>query len=139
MPDMGARPRPCLGAGGQRCPRLTRDSSGRCDDCRRANYRERDLSRPSASQRGYGRDWRKLREVILARDGRTCRHCGSPAEQVDHIRPKARGGTDDPNNLVASCTRCNARRGGQLRAAHPVDLPPPRDAPMRSVIDDCPF
>ena len=29
------------------------------------------------------------------------------ATTVDHIIPVAKGGTDDPENLVAACRRCN--------------------------------
>ena len=29
------------------------------------------------------------------------------ANTVDHIVPVAKGGTDDPENLVAACRKCN--------------------------------
>jgi 5-methylcytosine-specific restriction endonuclease McrA len=29
------------------------------------------------------------------------------ANTVDHIIPVAKGGTDDPENLVAACRKCN--------------------------------
>lgn len=39
---------------------------------------------------------------------------------VDHSRPKARGGTDHGNNLVAACTSCNRSKqdgtNGAIRA-----------------------
>jgi hypothetical protein len=31
--------------------------------------------------------------------------------QVDHFKPKACGGTDDPNYLVTSCIICNSMKG----------------------------
>lgn len=31
--------------------------------------------------------------------------------QVDHSRPKARGGTDHFNNLYAICPECNLKKG----------------------------
>jgi 5-methylcytosine-specific restriction endonuclease McrA len=38
------------------------------------------------------------------------------AAQVDHVRAVAAGGARfDPANLVASCVRCNTRRGRALR------------------------
>ena len=51
--------------------------------------------------------WKKLRLRILNRDGRECHWCGMDATTVDHIIPVAKGGTDDPENLVAACRRCN--------------------------------
>jgi hypothetical protein len=53
----------------------------------------------------------KLRFSILHRDGFTCRYCGAAAPdvklQVDHVHPIARGGVDDPANLVTACEACN--------------------------------
>ena len=51
--------------------------------------------------------WKKLRLRILNRDGRECYWCGMDASTVDHIIPVAKGGTDDPENLVAACRKCN--------------------------------
>lgn len=30
---------------------------------------------------------------------------------LEHVIPKSQGGTDNPDNLVAACNRCNTRRG----------------------------
>lgn len=55
---------------------------------------------------------RRLRFEILRRDGHTCRYCGAKAPEatltVDHVIPRTLGGADDPTNLVAACTDCNA-------------------------------
>ncbi len=67
----------------------------------------------SAHARGYGKDWRKLRAAILARDGFACKLCGNPATQVDHIRPKAHGGADDESNLRAICENCHRVKTGE--------------------------
>lgn len=48
-----------------------------------------------------------LRRKILDRDAGICFYCGYEAEEVDHIVPYSYGGTDDENNLIASCTICN--------------------------------
>lgn len=60
--------------------------------------------RGSAIQRGYGRRWRKLRLMVLARDP-VCKHpgCNELATDVDHIVPKALGGTDAMDNLQGLC------------------------------------
>jgi hypothetical protein len=57
----------------------------------------------------------ELREYILERDGRACAYCdaeGVPLN-LDHVRPRARGGPDRPSNLVASCIPCNRRKGAR--------------------------
>lgn len=68
----------------------------------------------SRHARGYGKEWIKLRLVILARDGGLCRcpRCISSgaikiATEVDHIKPKADGGTDEMTNLRAVAHDCH--------------------------------
>ena len=68
--------------------------------------------RGSRHERGYGADWVKLRLRILRRDGYLCQQCRrdgrpTPATDVDHIIPKAKDGTDDPDNLEALCKPCH--------------------------------
>lgn len=62
-------------------------------------------------------EWRRVRRVVLARDGRRCRvrllGCRGVANEVDHIVPVADGGARlDPANLRASCGWCNKHRTG---------------------------
>jgi 5-methylcytosine-specific restriction endonuclease McrA len=52
-----------------------------------------------------------LRFAVLDRDGFTCRYCGSPASDVDHVTPWSRGGETLPYNLVAACRPCNRAKG----------------------------
>ena len=51
-----------------------------------------------------------LRYEILTRD-RVCQLCGATREQerleVDHIVPRSKGGTNDPDNLQVLCAPCN--------------------------------
>lgn len=55
---------------------------------------------------------KRLRFEILRRDNFACRYCGASAPEVkltvDHVKPKALGGTDDPSNLVTACAGCNS-------------------------------
>jgi 5-methylcytosine-specific restriction endonuclease McrA len=51
--------------------------------------------------------WKKIRLDVLRRDAYTCAYCGDVADQVDHVHPKAKGGEDTLDNLVAACKRCN--------------------------------
>lgn len=66
----------------------------------------------TASQRGYGSAWRRLRTQILQRDSYLCQSCKAQgryvtATDVDHILAKAHGGTDDPSNLQSLCRSCH--------------------------------
>ena len=58
--------------------------------------------------------WKKLRLRILQRDGYECFWCAAEATTCDHVIPVARGGTDEPDNLVAACKRCNFSRQDRL-------------------------
>lgn len=41
-----------------------------------------------------------------------CSYCGCPSSEIDHIEPCWSGGTSEPSNLTASCSVCNASKGG---------------------------
>jgi len=69
----------------------------------------------SRHERGYGNDWLRLRKIAMERDLWLCQPCldagiATPAREVDHITPKAKGGTDDPDNLQAICIPCHAAK-----------------------------
>lgn len=51
--------------------------------------------------------------VVWAHDGK-CHYCGGPGRDADHIVPRARGGADVPENMVAACRSCNARKSDRL-------------------------
>ena len=102
---MTTLPRRCLD-----CGQLTRNGS-RCQQC--ARRREAQRQRGTTTQRGYGASWQAISRSVLDRDGYRCRYCGQPASTVDHIIPKAHGGTDDRSNLVACCRSCNSVKGAR--------------------------
>lgn len=57
-----------------------------------------------------------VRFRVLRRDGHACRYCGLPAGpavqlQVEHLIPRALGGSNRESNLVAACDECNAGKG----------------------------
>ena len=73
----------------------------------------------------YGYAWRKLREVVLARDNYLCQLCHEAgvitnltvgnrkhnrSANVDHIIPLSQGGTDALANLQALCLTCHKRK-----------------------------
>ncbi len=53
------------------------------------------------------------RKNILRRDGHRCQYCGKTdiSLTVDHIIPKAHGGIESWENLVAACVQCNNKKG----------------------------
>lgn len=73
--------------------------------------------RGTTTQQGYGWAWQKLRKLILERDLHLCQcdRCQGGelrvtlATHVDHIVPKATGGSDDPSNLRALSAECHKR------------------------------
>lgn len=67
-----------------------------------------------SARKSNSQHWKKIRSRILDRDGRMCFWCGCDADTVDHIIPVAKGGTDDPDNLVACCRRCNFSKRDKL-------------------------
>lgn len=52
------------------------------------------------------------RAALYARDGHACAYCLSRGSlTLDHLRPRARGGSNASRNLVTACLRCNSSRG----------------------------
>jgi hypothetical protein len=79
---------------------------------------EQDGRIPRAS---YFHKW--INQSIIRREGGLCHYCknvvASPSldnqnYDIDHMIPIAKGGTNDPTNLVLSCKKCN----NQKRANH---------------------
>jgi 5-methylcytosine-specific restriction enzyme A len=112
MPYQAARP--CRHVG---CGALVRDGSGYCQahQADRKAGRFADDRRGTASERGYGSAWKKLRDIVMRRDCGLCQTCKQAgritvAVQVDHIVPKAEGGTDAEDNLQAICKACHTSK-----------------------------
>jgi 5-methylcytosine-specific restriction endonuclease McrA len=65
----------------------------------------------------------EVREYRLEKFGRTCAYCGATGLplQVEHIVPKARGGTNRVSNLTIACEPCNQAKGSRTAAefGHP--------------------
>lgn len=60
----------------------------------------------------------EVRQYLLEKWGRTCAYCGAERVplQVEHIQPKARGGSDRISNLTLACGLCN-----QTKDARPIE------------------
>lgn len=54
------------------------------------------------------------RRTVLLRDGHRCAYCAGPADTVDHVHPRSRGGLHEWTNVVAACARCNHRKADHL-------------------------
>ena len=74
------------------------------------------LAKPLTSKEGHG---------ILERDRYRCQYCGldgmanfenSLVMSVDFVLPRSQKGSKKPENLVASCRACNARKEDRLPA-----------------------
>jgi 5-methylcytosine-specific restriction endonuclease McrA len=62
----------------------------------------------------------EVREYLLAKWNRKCAYCDTsgagPAGvplNIDHINPRAKGGSDRVSNLTLACIPCNRRKGAQ--------------------------
>jgi 5-methylcytosine-specific restriction endonuclease McrA len=57
----------------------------------------------------------EVREYLLEKWDRKCSYCGveNVPLQVEHILPKAKGGTNRISNLCLGCEKCNTKKGAQ--------------------------
>lgn len=84
---------------------------------RRPRVRAPDVARPNAHQRGYcSQGWKAARREVLLRDNYQCQMCGAVVHgkraHVDHIVPKAKGGSDEVSNLRTLCVSCHSKHEG---------------------------
>ncbi|MEL6778931.1 MAG: HNH endonuclease [Cyanobacteria bacterium J06597_16] len=67
-----------------------------------------------------------LRQKIIAAANYRCEYCRTSSQLtgiplvMDHILPKSLGGSDKPENLAASCYRCNEFKGAKTHAKDPA-------------------
>jgi HNH endonuclease len=67
----------------------------------------------------------QLRQQIIAAADYRCEYCKSSSRLtgtplvMEHIFPRSLGGTDDQENLAASCYRCNEFKGAKTHAIDP--------------------
>lgn len=84
-------------------------------------YRILNFEQPKRIDRLSPDAWEKLREATFERDAYTCQYCHTKGEalECDHITPLAKGGTNEPSNLVTACYRCNrSKRAKQIHEWH---------------------
>ena len=78
----------------------------------------------------YGRRAALNRRTVFARDGDRCQYCGAPAQSLDHVVPRAKGGRHSWENVVAACSPCNTRKGDRLLGETSLTLRRPPVAPV---------
>ena len=108
MPSLPSRP--CSKPG---CPNLncTEHSASRLYDQARRRARHADPERAPGLGRYNTARWRRVREIVLARD-LICRVCQvEAATEADHIMPIARGGDVwDVANIQGLCPGCHSKK-----------------------------
>lgn len=106
--------RPCAYPG---CPRLS-DGLYCAEHKREANARYNKFERDPASNKRYGRGWKRIRDRHMQAHP-LCEECSkagrlTPAVEVHHILPLANGGTNVDANLMSLCHACHMKIHGQL-------------------------
>lgn len=68
--------------------------------------------------------FKSLRQFILKRDNFTCQYCGARHKplEVDHIKPRAKGGLDTEENLITACITCNRSKGSKCLSEWMPDI-----------------
>lgn len=104
-----------------RCSALVRQ--GRCEKHAHLDPKKfHDKARGTASQRGYGSAWKRLRDQVL-REEPLCSVCRDEDGRVevsthcDHIVPKAAGGSDERGNLRGMCAYHHRQKTAREAAA----------------------
>lgn len=71
------------------------------------------------------------RRAVFGRDDHRCQYCTADAESIDHVVPRSRGGQHVWENVVASCRRCNVRKGNRTPTEAGMHLARDPRAPRR--------
>lgn len=79
----------------------------------------------------YRRSAPVSRRAVFGRDGHRCQYCGGPAESIDHVLPKSKGGDHTWENVVACCRACNVRKADHYLAETRMKLAAKPQVPRR--------
>jgi hypothetical protein len=66
------------------------------------------------------------KRLAISRANECCEYCGSKSRfsaapfSVEHVIPRAAGGTDDPDNLALACGGCNGHKCDSAKGTDPV-------------------
>ena len=76
-----------------------------------------DTAQMSSDTKLWGNDYQQgnlynknLREFVFSKTKGRCSYCGAKAEEIDHIIPKSKGGSNSTYNLTPACRSCNEKK-----------------------------
>jgi 5-methylcytosine-specific restriction endonuclease McrA len=55
----------------------------------------------------------QFRKQIFEAWDHLCAYCNAPADTLDHVKPRHKGGATVATNLVPACQSCNRRKGSE--------------------------
>lgn len=84
----------------------------------------------TSTARTRGSRWMAIRKRVMTRDGGLCVHCRRAGrvtlgEEVDHITPLERGGTDNESNLQLLCKACHCAKSAADQSRRGSHAPRP--------------
>lgn len=56
---------------------------------------------------------KRYRQSIYEAWNHTCGYCGAQATSLDHIVPRFKSGSNNRNNLIPACQRCNTNKASE--------------------------
>lgn len=71
---------------------------------------------------------KRLKKLISERARDCCEYCLSQAKyapdpfSIEHIMPRSKGGSDDPENLAWACMGCNGMKYNETHAIDPITM-----------------
>lgn len=106
--------KPNRGCAYEGCPRPAESGSRYCSEHRKIMEKKYNMYERSADvNKTYGRAWKRIRERYAASHP-LCEKCLSEGrvtlmQEVHHIVPVSRGGTNDLSNLMSLCRSCHTK------------------------------
>jgi len=77
----------------------------------------------------------RANRALILQGNPPCHWCGGIATEADHLIEHAIGGTDEIENLVASCKKCNSTRGALFQAKRKTQTKQQRTTPQTFFYD----
>lgn len=77
-----------------------------------ADFMSRKLGERKRMYQVNVKEWLRITAEVFKRDGYVCQYCGKKGGilECDHKIPFSKGGSDELENLVTACRKCNRRK-----------------------------